>query len=71
MTRFLRYAVEHERKIRAVFLMDGAMVQKTVQVLDYSGESVTLRIGSKKTPVILPMADLLSCDYARGDHGEE
>ena len=71
MTRFLRYAVEHERKIRAVFLMDGAMVQKTVQVLDYSEESVTLRIGSKKTPVTLPMADLLSCDYARGDHGEE
>lgn len=71
MTRFLRYAIEHDRKIRAVFLLDGQMLQKTVSVLGYDGETVTLRIGSKKTPVVLPMSDLLSCDYARGDHGEE
>ena len=70
MTRFLRYAVEHQRKIRAVFLMDGDMVQKTVEVLSYDDQSVTLRIG-KKAPVTIPLADLLSCDYARGDHGEE
>ena len=71
MTRFLRYAVEHDRKIRAVFLMDGQMMQKTISVVAYTEENVTIRIGSKKTPVVLPMADLLSCDYARGDHGEE
>ena len=71
MTRFLRYAMEHDRKIRAVFLMDGTMVQKTVSVLAYDESSVSLRIGSKKTPVAIPLADLLSCDYARGDHGEE
>jgi len=71
MKRFLRYAVEHERKIRAVFLLDGAITQKTVSVVDYDDETVTLRIGSKKTPLVIPMADLLSCDYARGDHGEE
>jgi len=71
MTRFLRYAVEHDRKIRAVFLLDGAIVQKTVSVVSYDDQSVTIRIGSKKTPVVLPITDLLSCDYARGDHGEE
>ena len=71
MTRFLRYAIEHDRKIRAVFLMDGQMLQKTVSVVAYDDQTVTIRIGSKKTPVVLPMADLLSCDYARGDHGEE
>ena len=71
MTRFLRYAVEHDRKIRAVFLMDGQMMPKTISVVAYTEENVTIRIGSKKTPVVLPMADLLSCDYARGDHGEE
>jgi len=68
--RFLRYAMEHERKIRAVFLLDGTMLQKTVSVLAYDEESVTLRIGAKKTFTI-PLADLLSCDYARGDHGED
>jgi len=71
VTRFLRYAVEHDRKIRAVFLLDGQMLQKTVSIVEYSEETVTIRIGSKKTPVVLPMGDLLSCDYARGDHGEE
>ena len=71
MTRFLRYAVEHDRKIRAVFLIDGQMMQKTISVVAYTEETVIIRIGSKKTPVVLPMADLLSCDYARGDHGEE
>jgi hypothetical protein len=63
--------MEHDRKIRAVFLLNGELVQKTVSVVSYSEETVSLRIGSKKTPVVLPMADLLGCDYARGDHGEE
>ena len=71
MLRFLRYAVEHDRKIRAVFLLAGQMMQKTVSVVAYNDECVTLRIGSKKTPVAIPVGDLLSCDYARGDHGEE
>ena len=71
MTRFLRYAVEHGRKIRAVFLMDGSLMQKTVEVLHYDESTVTLRIGQKKTPAVLPLSDLLGCDYARGDHGEE
>ena len=71
MTRFLRYAIEHGRKIRAVFLLDGALVQKTVEVLSYDESTVTLRIDRKKTPTTLPIGDLLGCDYARGDHGEE
>ena len=71
MTRFLRYALEHGRKIRAVFLLEGQMVQKTIRVLSYDDSSVTLCIGQRKTPVTLPMGDLLSCDYARGDHGED
>ncbi|MDD6143455.1 MAG: hypothetical protein PUD16_08175 [bacterium] len=70
MTRFLRYAVEHERKIRAVFLLDGQLMQKTVTVVSYDENEVQLQIGKKK-PIALPITDLLSCDYARGDHGEE
>ena len=70
MIRFLRYAVEHDRKIRAVFLLDGSMVQKTVAVVSYTEESAVLRIGARKT-VNIPLSDLFSCDYARGDHGED
>ena len=71
MKRFLRYAMEHDRKIRAVFLLEGALTQKTVTVVSYDDQTVTLLPGAKKKPVTIPLSDLLSCDYARGDHGEE
>ena len=47
------------------------MVQKTVRVLAFDGETVTLRAGAKGAPFTLPAGDLLGCDYARGDHGED
>lgn len=71
MTRFLKYALEHGRRIRMVLMLDGMMVQKTVTVLAYDDEAATLLIGAKKTPVSVKLGDILSCDYARGDHGEE
>lgn len=71
MTRFLRYSMDHQRKIRAVILLDGRLAQRTVLVLSYTDADVTLLIGQQKKPVTMPIADILSCDYARGDHGEE
>ena len=70
MERFLRYSLEHERPIRAMLMLDGKLQQKTVTVLAREGERVELRLGGKKAPVTLPIQDILSCDYARGDHGE-
>lgn len=70
MERFLRYSLEHERAIRGVLLLEGRLVQKTFTVLALATESVTLRLGAKKPPLTLPLADVLSCDYARGDHGD-
>jgi len=71
MERFIRYALEHGRKIRMVYLLDGVMQQKTVTVLAADGQAVLLMPGAKKTPVSVPLNDILSCDYARGDHGED
>lgn len=71
MERFLRYSLEKDRRIRAVLLLDGQMVQKTVTVLALTPTEATLRIGARKTPVTLMLSDILSCDYARGDHGED
>lgn len=71
MERFLRYGLEKSRKIRAVLLLDGRLVQKPVTVLALDGESATLRLTAKAAPVTVPLADILSCDYARGDHGED
>ena len=71
MTRFLRYSMERERKIRAVLLLDGRLAQRTVLVVSYDDHTVTLLIGRSAKPVTVPLADVLGCDYARGDHGEE
>ena len=70
MERFLRYSLEHERSIRAVFLLEGVIVQKSISILALDADAATLRIGTRKTPLVLPLADILSCDYARGDRGE-
>ena len=39
MRRFLRYSLEKGRKIRAVLMLDGQMVQRTLLVLE-DGEEV-------------------------------
>ena len=71
MERFLRYSLEKGRKIRVLFVTDGQMQQKTVLVLALQDQQATLGLAAKKKPLTIPIADILSCDYARGDHGEE
>ncbi|MBE5800879.1 MAG: hypothetical protein E7319_01155 [Clostridiales bacterium] len=71
MKRFLRYSREKERKIRAVMQLDGQMVQRTLLVLSEDETGVTGLVGAKKKPQHVPYEDIFSCDYARGDHGEE
>ncbi len=70
MTRFLRYAIEHGRKLRMVLMLNGAIVQKTVRVESCSPDSAVIYIGASRKPTEIPLADILSCDYARGDHGD-
>ena len=53
-----------------VLLWKGELKQKTVLVTERQKDAVTLQIGAK-TCISVPVADILSCDYARGDHGED
>ncbi|NLI21214.1 MAG: hypothetical protein GX418_06675 [Clostridiales bacterium] len=71
MERFLRYSLDKGRKIRVVLLQDGALRQTPATVLALNAEEVTLQTGAKKTPLTVRRDDILSCDYARGDHGED
>ena len=71
MKRFLRYSLEKGRKIRAVLMLDGQMVQRNLLVLEETESGITALIGSGKKPKPIAYEDILSCDYARGDHGEE
>ena len=71
MERFLRYALEKSKKIRVVYMLDGHIQQKTVTVLAFNSACATFCLSGKKAPFAVPLGDILSCDYARGDHGEE
>ena len=71
MDRFLRYALEKGKKLRVVFLLNGQMQQKTAGVASYSDKTVSLTLTGRKTLLVLPREDLLACDYARGNSGEE
>lgn len=71
MNRFLRYSLQNGRKIRVMLILEGAIVQKNAVVLALDETSAVLQLSVKKTPVTVALADILSCDYARGDHGEE
>lgn len=71
MERFLRYSMEKGRKIRMMLTLDGRLQQKTVAVLQVEAGRVTLLPGARKIPVTVELTDIYSCDYARGDHGEE
>ena len=71
MNRFLRYSLSKQRKIRAMLMLDDDIIQKNVTVLSLTDTHATLKLGSKKAPVVVELSDILSCDYARGDHREE
>jgi hypothetical protein len=66
--RFLRYSLEKGRKIRVMLLLDGQMTQKQATVTAL-GQARHVRFGAKKDPSRC-RSGYLSCDYARGDHGE-
>ena len=65
MNRFLRYSQEKGRKIRMMLMLNGQLA------LSYDEQAAVLQLGQRKQPVTVPLADILSCDYARGDTGEE
>jgi len=71
MERFLRYSLQKGRRIRAVLMLDGKLVQKPVTVLAMDSLQVTLLLTAKRPPITVPLEAIYSCDYARGDHGEE
>ena len=71
MNRFLRYSQEKGRKIRMMLLLNGQLAQKTALVLSYDEQAAVLQLDQRKQPVTVPLSDILGCDYARGDSGEE
>jgi hypothetical protein len=67
---FLRYSMDHGRRIKAILLIDGHMVQQNIIILRFTQEEFTYTSVKQKKPQTLPMNNLLSTGYARGDTGE-
>ena len=70
MEEFLRYSMAHGKRIRAILLIDGRMVQQNIAVIRFTDEEFTYTSSKQRTPLTLPMSCLLSAGYARGDAGE-
>lgn len=70
MIRFLRYSLNHERRIRAVLMENDKMVQMNLTVTALDGETFTFVSAKQKTPRTLPLTALMAAGYARGDNGE-
>ena len=70
--RFLKYSLENEKKICAVFLQDGQMVKKNLLVtsIDEDGSGFCAKLSGRKKETRFLMDDVLTCAYARGDQGE-
>ena len=67
---YLRYAVDKHKKLRAVWLSEGSILQKTVAVVGYDAHEAVFALAGRKLPLTVPREDILSLGYARGDSGE-
>ena len=69
---FLRYSLEEGRKIAVVLLRDGRMQKKNLTVCSIDEENgfFTAVAAGRRRSERFPLEEVLTCDYARGDHGE-
>ena len=70
MKRFLKYSLEHERRIKAVIWEDNKLTQMNLTVVAMDDETFTYVSARQKKPRTLPLGDLMAAAYARGDSGE-
>lgn len=72
MERFLRYSKEHDRAIRLICVLpDGQMKQVTAVVQAYDAREVRLYILRPPQRLTLPVENILSADYVKGDEGQD
>ena len=72
LDRFLRYSLENGRKIAVVFLSEGKPQKKNLLVtgIHPEEETFTALLSGKKKEILFRAEDVLTADYARGDHGD-
>lgn len=69
MERLLRFAVEHDRVIRLMFMRDERLFQVNAHIVSYDNQVSFVTTRSPRTQVI-SREELLAVDFRRGDDGQ-
>ena len=66
--RFLSYSLAHNKPVKV--LLADEMKFKNITVIDLSDDQVAYLTAGRKKPLLLPISQILSASYARGDDGD-
>ena len=68
--RFLKYSLQHGKKIKAMWLEGDELKQGNITVKEIKNDVVYYTSSKSKTLKAINKQQLLSLGYARGDSGE-
>ena len=66
--RFLDYSLAHNRPVKALFA--DTLIYRNITVIAITEDSVSFLTPGRKNPLTVPLSQLLSVSYARGDDGD-
>lgn len=66
--RFLRYSLEHNRPVKALFA--DTMQYRNITVILLEESRVSYLTAGRKKPLTTEIDNILSASYARGDDGD-
>lgn len=70
MERLLRFAVEHDRVIRLMFMRDGRLFQVNAHIVCYDDKQVSFVTTRSPRTQVVSREELLAVDFRRGDDGQ-
>ena len=70
MERLLRFAVEHDRVIRLMFMRDGRLFQVNAHIVSYDDKQVSFVTTRSPRTQVISHEELLAVDFRRGDDGQ-
>lgn len=71
MNSFLKYSLQHEKRIKLVIQLEDRIVQVNGTVTAIGEDCFSYVASGRKKVETAPMDTLLAAGYARGDAGEE
>ena len=68
--RFLLYSLRHNRPVKVLTQQDEALRYVTMTVIAMDNCRITYMTAQRKTPLTMPIQNILAASYARGDDGD-